>query len=156
MEFIVDAMFGRLARWLRISGYDTIYDTELKDGRMVMLAKKQGRVLITRDRDVYSRALKEGVIATFVSSLDFLEQLYQLESEYGLEFKSQPESARCPACNSELKVVNKKDIKTKLPENVENSYEDFWMCSVCGRVYWHGGHWQNISETIKKLRVKAR
>ncbi len=152
----MDAMFGRLARWLRISGYDTLYDAELKDGRLVMLAKEQGRALITRDKEVYARALKEGVTATFVSSLDFLEQLRQMESEHGLKFKSQPESARCPTCNGELIMVNKKDIKTKLPENVENTHENFWMCSDCGRVYWHGGHWQNISETIKKMRADKR
>ena len=152
MKFVVDAMFGRLARWLRMSGYDTIYDIDLKDGRLVAIAKKEERVVVTRDKEVYSRATKDGLKATFISSLDFLEQLKQMIDEHGVIFRGTPELSRCPRCNEELFRVDKKDIKAKLPERVGDEYDEFWVCQGCGKVYWHGGHWKNIKETAEKLR----
>lgn len=151
MRFAVDAMFGRLARWLRMSGYDTLYDVELKDGRLIMMAKEEGRVLLTRDRDAYGRAVKEGVRAVFISSTDFREQLRQME-ELGVIFRETPEHARCPYCNKELVRADKKDIKAKVPERVGEAYDKFWTCEGCGRVYWHGGHWKNIMETLRSIR----
>jgi len=156
MRFVVDAMFGRLARWLRMSGYDTIYDTELKDGRMIGIAREEGRVLITRDRDVHARAVREGVRALFLRSGDFLHQLRQLEEELGIAFRDTPELARCPVCNGELEWADKKDIRAKLPEKVVERYDEFWACRDCGKVYWQGGHWSNIQETLRRLREDDR
>jgi uncharacterized protein with PIN domain len=152
MKFIVDAMFGRLARWLRMSGYDTVYDVDLRNGRIVMIALEEGRAVITRDRDVYRRSVTGGVQATFVSSLDFPEQLKQVIDEYGVVFRDSPEYSRCPVCNSNLKQIDKKDIKAELPERVRDLYEEFWECLGCGKVYWHGGHWKNIKDTVDLLR----
>jgi uncharacterized protein with PIN domain len=152
MNFIVDAMFGHLARWLRISGYDTLYDVELKDGRLIMIAKKEGRALITRDKDVYSRATKEGVKATYIDSLDFQCQLEQIIREYGITLNDSPTLARCPKCNSKLGRADKKDIKAELPERVKKAYNEFWKCEGCHKVYWQGGHWKSIRETVNKLR----
>jgi uncharacterized protein with PIN domain len=152
MKFVVDAMFGRLARWLRMSGYDTIYDTDLKDGRLIKLAKDEGRALLTRDKDVYSRAKKEDVKATYISNLSFPDQLTQIKDEYGVVFKETPAFSRCPLCNESLVRVGKKDIKAELPERVVDSYDEFWTCQGCGQVYWHGGHWKNVKDTVRKLR----
>jgi uncharacterized protein with PIN domain len=152
MKFIVDAMFGRLARWLRMSGYDTVYDVNLKDGRIVMIAKKEGRAIITRDKDVYSRAVKEDVKATFISSLDFIDQLRQVEEEHSVKFKETPALSICPHCNGELSSADKKDIKAKLPEKVGDVYDEFWTCQGCGKVYWYGGHWKNIKETVRRIK----
>jgi uncharacterized protein with PIN domain len=156
MKFIVDAMFGRLARWLRMSGYDTVYDVRLKDGRLVMRAKDEKRALITRDKDLFQRAVKHGVRASFISNLDFIEQLKQVTDEHRVVFKESPESARCPNCNSVLARVDKKDIKAELPENVEEVCDVFWICRGCGKVYWHGGHWKNIKEMVIRLRAKEK
>jgi uncharacterized protein with PIN domain len=156
MKFIVDAMFGRLARWLRMSGYDTTYDVDFKDGRMVMAAKNEGRILITRDKDVHQRALKEKIKSTYISSLDFLDQLKQIESEYGVVFKEIPEFTRCPRCNHRLYKADKNDIKSKLPEKVGEIYDEYWVCKGCARIYWHGGHWKNIKETVDRLKEQAK
>ncbi len=155
MKFIVDAMFGRLARWLRICGYDTLYDVKLRDGRLVMIAKEEGRIVITRDREVYNRSKKMGVQATYIKSLEFLEQLWQLMDEHCLVFRADPERARCPVCNATLKCSNKNDIKAKVPENVIAAYDEFWTCRGCGKVYWKGGHWMNIMDTVEKLNLMS-
>jgi uncharacterized protein with PIN domain len=156
MKFVVDAMFGRLARWLRMSGYDTIYDVDLKDGRLVKLAKDRGRVLLTRDKEVYTRAKKEDVRATFISSLSFQDQLTQIKKEYGVVFKESPIFSRCPMCNESLVIADKNDIKAKLPERVADTYDEFWTCQGCGKVYWHGGHWKNVKDIVRKLRSEER
>jgi uncharacterized protein with PIN domain len=152
MKFIVDAMFGRLARWLRMSGYDTVYDVDLRDGRIVMIALDEERAVITRDRDVYHRALSAGVQATFIFSLNFPERLMQIIDEYGVSFQDSPVSPRCPMCNTNLKKADKKDIKAEIPEKVRDAYDEFWQCKGCSKIYWHGGHWKNISEIVEKMR----
>jgi uncharacterized protein with PIN domain len=135
-----------------MSGYDTIYDVDLRDGRIVMIALEEGRAVITRDRDVYRRAVSAGVQATFISSRNFPEQLKQIIDEYEVSFHDSPESSRCPMCNANLKQVGKKDIKAELPERVRDLYEKFWKCRGCNKVYWHGGHWKNIKETVDRLK----
>jgi uncharacterized protein len=152
MKFLVDAMFGRLARWLRMSGYDTVYDIGLHDGRMIGLAKEEGRVLISRDKELINRTKAENVAALYVASLDFTEQLRQMEREFGVVFQGSPVFSRCPVCNAELTVACKKDIKAKVLESVIEQYDRFWVCSGCEKIYWHGGHWKNVCETLERLR----
>ncbi len=152
MKFLVDAMFGRLARWLRMSGYDTVYDVNLRDGRMIGIAKEEGRILVTRDRDVTHRAKAEGVRVVCVSSLDFTARLRQMTHEFGVVFQGSPELSRCPICNADLRLTCKKDIKAKVSENVRKHYDRFWVCDSCEKIYWHGGHWKNVRETLDLLR----
>jgi len=152
MQFLVDAMFGRLARWLRMSGYDTVYDTTLRDGRMIGMARDEGLILISRDRELIRRAKAENIPAHYVTSLEFIEQLRQMEGEIGVVFQTSPEHSRCPVCNGELQLTGKKDIKAKVLESVIEQYNRFWVCSGCKKIYWHGGHWKNVCETIERLR----
>ena len=155
MKFMVDAMFGRLARWLRIHGCDTLYDVELKNGQLINIAKKEERALLTRDKDVYSRAIKQGLKATYIDSLDFEFQLKQIIRDYRITLNESPKFARCPKCNSKLEIAEKKDLKVEIPERVKKAYNEFWVCKICHKVYWHGGHWKNISETVNKLRTET-
>ncbi|GBE18054.1 hypothetical protein BMS3Abin16_00645 [archaeon BMS3Abin16] len=135
-----------------MSGYDTVYDIELQDRQMIGLAKEEGRILITRDKDVMRRAGTAGVQAAYISSLDFTTQLRQMEREFGVVFQGSPVFSRCPVCNAELKVTCKKDIKAKVLESVIEQYDRFWVCSGCEKIYWHGGHWKNVRETLERLR----
>lgn len=157
MKFVADRMLGRLARWLRLFGYDTlgIKKQENEDDLLLKLAEREGRILISRDRALIREAAKKKLTAYLVRSPDVLEQLKELQEEFGIEFE--PEMDRCTLCNSsirlmgpdELGILNKKDYV--YPERLENRTE-FWICGTCGQVYWQGKHWENIQEMVKRLK----
>lgn len=154
MKFIVDAMFGKLARWLRMSGYDTLYCDNYDDSEIINLAKREKRVIITRDKKLFRKALKLGVKAIFLPARDFVTNLKILEKEHGLSFHSEPVFARCAICNGELERVGEDEIEKGSEEikRISREYE-LWKCRECGKIYWHGSHWKNIEKIIE--RVKA-
>jgi uncharacterized protein with PIN domain len=150
MRFIADAMLGKLARWLRLMGYDVDYSTDLKDDELLTRAKE--RTLLTRDRALYGRAKSNGLDAILISGGGIRGQLTQLKEEVGLELRDMPELARCPLCNGELEGVEKEKIKEKVPVGVS----DFFKCVDCENVYWEGSHWKNIKETIKEVEGRGK
>lgn len=152
MKFIVDSMLGRLTRWLRMSGYDVSYIKDSEDDEILKRAKREKRILLTRDRDLYKRAVKLGVSASLLQDDDFIRRLRQVEGEYGIKFKETPVASRCPTCNGAITQVKKRDIKNKVPQKVYKVNEKFWKCTECGKIYWHGGHWENIKKMVEKLR----
>lgn len=151
MKFMVDAMFGRLARWLRMSGYDALYEKDASDAKMIEAAKKEGRIIITRDRNLYQKANREGAKIIFLAGRDFLTNLKLLEAEHGLEFKAEPELARCAICNGELEKISADEAGKKM-SNFELPSGELWKCSKCGKIYWKGAHWKNIESTVKKIK----
>jgi len=151
MKFIIDAMFGRLARWLRMSGYDTIYEKDISDAEMIETAKKGSRTIITRDRNLYQKAKKEEAGVIFLAGRDFLTNLKLLKSEYSIEFKSEPSFARCAVCNGELGKINA-DEAAKEMSKFELPPSALWRCSKCGKIYWKGAHWKSIEGMVAKIR----
>ncbi len=157
MKFITDRMLGRLARWLRLFGYDTleIKKQENEDEILLELAEKEGRILISRDRVLIRKAIKKGIKAYLIQSGEIMEQLREVQKEFGIRFE--PELDRCTLCNSTIRKVEPDEIE--LVKEKEYVYPDmlqsgieFWICDACGQVYWQGKHWENINETVKKLR----
>jgi uncharacterized protein with PIN domain len=147
MRFIVDAMLGKLARWLRLMGYDVDYSADFKDDEL--LAGAKGRTILTRDRALYKKAKSDGLSALLISDAGIKGQLLQVQEEVGLELHDTPEFARCPSCNGLIESVAKEKLKENVPENVN----DFFKCTTCKNVYWEGSHWKNIKETIKEVRT---
>ncbi len=155
MKFIADRMLERLARWLRLFGYDTsgIRKQENEDDTLLELAEKEGRILVSRDEALIRRAEKKGIRAYLVSSPDIIEQLREMQKEFDIKFE--PVMDRCSLCNSsirkvepfEMELVRNKDYV--YPARLESGTE-FWICDKCGQVYWQGKHWENIMETVKK------
>lgn len=156
MKFVVDAMLGNLARWLRMLGYDTLYSRKAEDWRILRVAEKSSRIIVTRDVGLFRKARKKGLEAVLISTDDVSKMLAQLSLEVGVELKFNPSNTRCPKCNTLLERMNKAEALSLLPKDLGVKYEDFWRCPKCRKIYWQGNHWKTISETLDEaLRLKA-
>ncbi len=150
-------MLGRLSRWLRIFGYDTleVRKQENEDDVLLELAEKEDRILISRDSLLIRKAIKKGIRAYPVRSSDIREQLREMRLEFQLNLE--PQMDRCTLCNSIIRKIEPFEIeilKTKeyvYPEKLEKGTE-FWLCDNCGQVYWKGTHWKNIMQTADILK----
>jgi len=151
MRFVADAMVGRLVRWLRISGYDTVYLKEAEDQEILRFARDEKRILLTRDRGLERRAAAVGVKHIFIAKNDIDAQLKQMMAA-GVEIKGTPVCARCPGCNGKIGGVKKGDVEGKVPPGVFEKVEEFCKCLTCGKIYWEGGHWEDIKRRINRVR----
>lgn len=159
MKFIADRMLGRLTRWLRLFGYDTleIKRQENEDDTLLALAKSEGRILVSRDRLLIRKAMKSGIASYLVQSSEIMEQLSEMKKEFNIVFE--PVMDRCTLCNSpirkaepsEMELIREKDYI--YPAMLEIGTM-FWLCDTCGQVYWQGTHWENIKERVNRLRSK--
>jgi uncharacterized protein with PIN domain len=146
-RFWADEMLGSLARWLRIMGYDTVYERDRSDDHLLEAALGQGRVLLTRDIELAQRAAPRSLL---IESRDLDEQLQQVRSAYGL--KAQEELVRCTVCNGELRQVTKEEARGKVPDGSLEGNDEFFACSICGKMYWKGAHWRNIRKRLSGLQ----
>ena len=148
-KLIADMMLGRLARWLRLYGYDTVYGVR-DDDKIIEIAEKEGRIILTRDEELAKRT--KNVI--LIKSNKFEEQMRQL-MELGFTFNELfPENARCPKCNGLIKEIPKEKIKDRVPPGVYEKYNEFYICTECGQIYWPGRQWEEMVRIDKKLREK--
>jgi uncharacterized protein with PIN domain len=149
-SFVVDAMLGTLAKWLRILGYDAAYDPGLDDYQLMRLARAEDRVLLTRDREL---ARRRGIQTLLIRSEVLEEQLRQLRSE--LDLQPAASFSRCPVCNELLASLDREAARSRVPAYVARTQERFRLCPGCGRVYWRGSHWQQMEERLEALRRKG-
>ena len=135
-RFIADAMLGRLSRWLRLLGFDTLYYPDIKDGDLLKLAVQEDRCLLTRDTHFMN--IRNFTNLLLVHSDDPLEQVMEVLSSLNLnEFKP----GRCARCNGVLDpVARKEEVRNMVPEYVFLHCHSFLKCSACGKAYWKGTH----------------
>ncbi|MHA1730876.1 MAG: DUF5615 family PIN-like protein [Promethearchaeota archaeon] len=161
MKFLVDAMFGNLARWLRFLGHDTVWANEFDSGGhaatdtlLLEVAGEQGRLLVTRDKQFAERARARGIPNCFVPFTRLLDCLGVLVECTKLELEFDPGKARCPRCNFPLRRVDDKDsVRDLVPPGSFAEHEEFWQCTntSCEQVYWEGIHTAEIRATLEKL-----
>jgi len=140
-------MHGYVAKWLRIMGYDALYLNHVGDDDVVQLASS-GRILVTSDVGLARRAEKKGFQVVLIEGLSQEEALRLLVERFKLCFKE--DSLRCTVCNGELEPTDTKEAERVLGRTLKN-VEVFWRCKACGKLYWRGSHWKNISRQILKL-----
>ena len=145
-SFILDGMLGSLARWLRIAGFDSIYFRDLDDDLLLDETRSSSRIMLTRDRELYQRAQKQGLKSIYLESEEVNAQLSHLKTELGLEFSAS--NSRCPRCNGLLKLTSKAEVEDMVPAESFNAFDEFWVCGECSRAYWKGSHWEKIRETL--------
>jgi nucleoside-triphosphatase THEP1/uncharacterized protein with PIN domain len=135
--FAADAMLGRLARKLRMLGYDVFYEAGIEDRRLKGIALREKRVLLTRDHEIAETALPIRVI--LVDSDDVAEQLRQVVGQLGLAAE-EGSFRRCTLCNVSLECVEKREVRELVPPYVYATQETFARCPSCDRVYWDATH----------------
>jgi len=145
-------MLGKLTRWLRILGYDTKYTADLDDKALIELARLEGRVLLTRDVELCRLATSRRLDHLLVEGKSGAERLAALSRAYGITLKLDPNTSRCPKCNTRIKPTKKDLIRQSLPAATTRAFEEFWKCPACGKIYWQGAHWRKILETLDKAR----
>jgi len=152
ISFIVDSNAGRLARWLRLMGYDALFFTDMDDSRLLRIAMEQGRVVLTKDTQMMRRrVISNGQLkALLIESDDYREQLSQVVRELRLDCRLRP-FTRCLECNQTLVPRSKDDVKGLVPPYVFGTQRQYMQCPACLRLYWRGTHWQRMKEELEKL-----
>lgn len=154
MKFLADGMLGGLARWLRMMGNDVLYSTELSDNELLCLSKAEGRVLLTRDFELYKRAIGRGLDAFYVEGKRESERLAEVTKRYKLPLEIEMDKSHCPLCNTPIKPAQKEQLEDQLQPNTYRYYNQFWQCPNCRQIYWQGAHWKQISQTITQAKEK--
>ena len=144
MRFLVDAMLGKLAKWLRILGYDTLYYRDLEDEQLIGLAEAEGRVLLTGDEGLWQR--RRGIL---ISSDDWREQLRELAQV--VELDTSGVFTRCIECNVPLERVSRGEVEGEVPPYVFATQEEFSRCPQCGRIYWKGTHFAHALAEVERI-----
>lgn len=150
-KFIADIMVGRLARYLRIFGYDVLYFHKISDADLINKAEKESRIVLTRDSRMIRRSpLKYGRVKfLFIRDDKVLKQLKQLVKELNLELKIN--LIRCIECNHILEKVDRENAKGKVPVYTYKSTENFAYCSNCDKYYWEGTHLKLMNKRFSSL-----
>lgn len=139
--FILDVHLGRLASYLRLYGFDTLYSNTYSDEQILKLATTENRIILTRDKGI----LRSGaaIHGYYVRSTNPKEQLCEVADYFEMERFADPFS-RCSLCNGLVETVDKEKVKGLVAENSYNHYQSFYRCSRCGQIYWEGSQYKGI------------
>jgi len=158
MKFLVDSMLGKLARFLRIFGYDTIYANDLTDilmvdpvpdEKLIEYAKENDRFIITKDNLFHKRCIDGSL---YLHGEGIYHYMNQLKQKLNLNFKFKIEKAKCSICNSKLlKILDKNQIKDIVLQGSLNNYDEFYRCSniQCNKIFWKGTHIEDIEKRLE-------
>lgn len=133
-------------------GHDVEYTGSMGDKELIQKAKKENRILLTRDLELYQQAIGRSAEAFLIESPNQTANLSQLAKRFKFKLEIDVRASRCPKCNSRIKVVSKGIVADKVPETTSANYDEFWQCQGCGQVYWRGAHWKRIDKTLEEAR----
>lgn len=153
-RFLADSMLGRLARYLRFLGFDTMYERETPDALLLASAHREGRILLSRDTGLFKmRAIGSGgVRALLLRSSDTVGQLREMDVEMGLGGFVGRLPARCVDCNRPLEELEPAEARQLVPTFVLATQIEISYCPCCNHSVWRGSHWVNFVEILARLR----
>ena len=151
-RFVVDVHLGRLARHLRLLGFDTWYRTDADDDELAEVSVGEHRILLTRDRGL----LKRSVIThgAHVHATDPEAQLEEVVARLDLASLARP-FTRCLPCNGELQPASEADVARRVPPLARERHTRFWRCGSCGRLYWRGTHVARLEGIVSRVLGSA-
>jgi len=147
-RFIADAHLGGLSRLLRMLGFDTLYDNEFADAQIRRCAAGDGRIILTRDRDLL--ICRDVTHGCYVHALKPSMQLREVVERLQLAGRARPFSL-CLHCNLPLVAVDKLSVLERLPPRIAESHTVFRHCPGCSRVYWRGDHYRRMNQLLHGL-----
>lgn len=146
-RFIADAMLGRLARWLRVLGYDTAYEEHIPDADLVRRALAEQRIILTRDRSLGSEWHVTGIHC--VAAEEPLAQLAEVTARFELDPHARL-FTRCSRCNQLLLAADRSEAEGHVPARTLETTERFQHCPGCGRFYWEGSHTAHMRHVLER------
>ena len=152
MRFIVDSNVGRLATWLRVAGFDTLFAKSIDDNRLVRIALDEDRVLLTKDRQILKRRLvTSGRLKVILIEDDEVKaQLRQVLTTLNLASQLRPFSL-CVECNEPLVPREREEVEELVPPYVFQTQTQYMQCPGCLRIYWRGTHWERMSRELEVI-----
>jgi len=152
VRFIADCMLGKLAKWLKILGFDTEYHRAISDHDLIERSLADDRILLTRDRDLAKRKkLKRFIL---IESEVPTEQVRQVLKDRRLKLDNANILSRCLVCNVRIEPIAREEVKDHVPPYVYKTQKRFARCPQCERIYWGATHTDNILHRLKeKLEI---
>lgn len=150
-SFIVDTNVGKLARWLRMLGYDTLFINNIDDEELIAIGLKEKRVLLTKDTQIMLRrvVISDRLKAILIQSDDVKAQLLQVVRAMKLD--QERKFTLCLECNEPLVPKRKDEVQELVPPYVFKTQSNYYQCPSCQRVYWRGTHWQRMKQEVETL-----
>ena len=157
LVFFVDSMLGNIAKKLRLLGYDSKYFSDIDDEKLIDIANKENRIIISRDENLIKKSQKLGIESIFIRKNTEIDQFCEIVNYTGLGISEiNGDTARCPICNSPTEYIDKISIKEKIPQKVCELNEKFWKCKNCSKIYWEGTHIKNLQKFVGEINERLQ
>jgi len=150
--FVVDTHLGKLASYLRMLGFDTIYQNYYSDQRLAEISSFENRTLLSRDLGLLKR--KVVMRGYYLRSMIPRNQLIEIINRYQLVNKIKP-FRLCIRCNGGIKPIHKSRIEMQLQEKTRQYYDEFQICEDCSQIYWEGSHYYDMQKFIRQIILKC-
>ena len=149
MKFICDDMLGKLAKYLRILGFDTYFEIDIPDNKLLKIALVEDRIILTRDSKIPK--IRNAKNFVWIYSSDPLEQVKEVAQKLKLKIEPERFFTRCLECNGVLEKIEKEKVKDKVWPYVYKTQENFVSCPNCNRIYWPGTHLQRMEKKLREM-----
>ena len=151
-KFIVDANVGKMAKNLRMLGFDTYYDFDLPDKEIVAVAEREKRIILSRDIGLLKR--KNAIYGYFLRKTSIEEQINEVMKRYDLVSKIKPFTI-CLKCNTSIRTVEKAEYENHIDENTQKEFNEFFKCDECDKFFWKGSHYDKMYTNVDKWTSNA-
>lgn len=147
-KFILDVHLGKLANYLRMLGFDTLYQNNWTKESLITISRNENRILLSRSKSLLN--IESLTHAYLIKDTDPHFQLIEALERFDLYSQASPFS-RCIECNSKLQLVEKKAILSQIPQKVKDWCNEYQQCSACDRIYWKGSHYQRMNAFVQNI-----
>ncbi len=153
-------MLGKLAKKLRIFGFDTIYLPNIDDGNLIEFAIDTKRILLTKDKELYKRTLKIKIPCHLLTFENELDNIISILKRYGIKsiHLVTNDNTRCTICNGEIESIKRETLSSTIDANIPKKVLDnnsiFYKCTMCKKIYWNGTHILKLNTLIDKINNK--